>query len=103
MPAPITHDTSDAGPATTAALSAPSSHPDPMIDPSEMNVRPQKPTLRCNWAPGAACGLSASTLSAITSPPPGETCSRRRTESWSQARGRGGADPPAEAGQAGTY
>src|SRR5215469_1680262 len=78
MAAPITHDTTDAGPATTAALRAPSSHPDPMIDPSEIPVRPQKPTLRCSPASALTVGLPTITISAITSPPSGETRSRRR-------------------------
>ena len=30
----------DAGPATSAAFSAPSSQPDPMIEPSETNISP---------------------------------------------------------------
>jgi hypothetical protein len=29
-----------------AAVSAPKSHPEPMIEPSEMNIRPIKPTSR---------------------------------------------------------
>lgn len=35
-----THETSDAGPATFAAFKAPSSQPEPMIEPSETNIRP---------------------------------------------------------------
>ena len=34
------HDRIDAGPATSAAFNAPSSQPDPMIEPSETNIRP---------------------------------------------------------------
>ena len=34
------HDKTDAGPATCAALSAPSSQPEPMIEPSETNISP---------------------------------------------------------------
>src|SRR5664279_382175 len=34
------HEMMDAGPATSAAFRAPSSHPDPMIEPSEMNISP---------------------------------------------------------------
>ena len=40
MQAARTHDKIDAGPATCAALSAPSSQPDPMIEPSETNISP---------------------------------------------------------------
>ena len=35
------------GPAIEAAVSAPNSHPDPMIEPSEAHRRPRKPTPRC--------------------------------------------------------
>ena len=40
MKAASIQDKTDAGPATSAALSAPSSQPEPMIDPSETNIRP---------------------------------------------------------------
>src|SRR5690242_3618604 len=55
------HDTSDAGPATLAAPNAPSSQPEPMIDPSDTNVRPQKPTARCRWPAGrrSRCSTAA--------------------------------------------
>src|SRR6266516_156814 len=49
-----THDSSDAGPAVSAANSAPSSHPDPMIDPSETNISPQKPTDRFRFGDSTA-------------------------------------------------
>ena len=39
-------DSNDAGPADCAAPSAPSSQPEPMIDPSEIIVRPRRPTSR---------------------------------------------------------
>ncbi len=41
-----TQDTSEAGPAMTAVVRAPSSQPEPMIDPREMNISPQNPTAR---------------------------------------------------------
>ena len=41
-----THETSDAPPAAFAAVSAPSSQPEPMIEPSEMNINDVRPTLR---------------------------------------------------------
>ena len=34
------HDRIDAGPAAVAALSAPSSQPEPMIEPSDTNMSP---------------------------------------------------------------
>src|SRR6478672_9977415 len=40
----------DAGPATCAASRAPSSQPDPMIEPRDTNVRPQNPTSRLSLA-----------------------------------------------------
>ena len=38
-----------AGPASTDALSAPKSHPDPMIDPTLAKSRPVTPTCRRRW------------------------------------------------------
>jgi hypothetical protein len=35
-----------AGPATSEAPSAPNSQPDPMIDPTEVNIRPTNPISR---------------------------------------------------------
>src|SRR6266567_5065716 len=49
-----THDSSDAGPAVSAANIAPSSHPDPIIDPSETNISPQKPTDRFRFGDSTA-------------------------------------------------
>src|SRR5882757_724526 len=46
MTAASTQETNDAGPAVLAAVSAPSNQPEPMIDPSEMKVRPQNPIER---------------------------------------------------------
>ena len=36
----MTQEMTEAGPAVSAAFNAPSSHPDPMIDPSETNISP---------------------------------------------------------------
>ena len=41
-----TQETSDAPPAALAAVSAPSNQPEPMIEPSEMNINDVRPTLR---------------------------------------------------------
>jgi hypothetical protein len=59
-----THDTKDAPPADVAAVNAPSSQPDPMIDPSETNIKAIKPTLRRNpgWASDAALRTDASAM-----------------------------------------
>ena len=47
MPAARIHERIDAGPALFRSVErACSSHPDPMIEPSEMNISPQKPTDR---------------------------------------------------------
>ena len=47
MIAAITHETREPPPpASPAAVRAPSSQPDPMIEPSEMKVRPQNPIRR---------------------------------------------------------
>ena len=35
-----THEMIDAGPAVSAAVRAPSSQPDPMIEPSDTNISP---------------------------------------------------------------
>src|SRR5262245_53525810 len=40
------HDSNEAGPATCAAPKAPRSQPEPMIEPRDTKVRPQKPTSR---------------------------------------------------------
>ena len=50
---------SDAPPAAFAAVSAPSSHPEPMIEPSEMNINDVRPTLRCR-CPDSAAGFDRS-------------------------------------------
>src|ERR1019366_3391115 len=54
MNAASTHEIREAGPASVAAVSAPNSQPEPMIEPSETNIRPQKPTSldRCPLGPG---------------------------------------------------
>src|SRR5215468_2170709 len=57
MTAASSHATSDAGPATSAANSAPRRHTDPMIDPRETNISPQKPTDRFRF--GDATGSSS--------------------------------------------
>ena len=51
--APISQEMIAAGPATLEAVSAPSSQPDPIIDPTEANMRPTRPTRRCNFRWGA--------------------------------------------------
>ena len=43
-----------AGPPRVAQASAPNSHPDPMIDPSEVSSSPRKPTLRVRPSPVVA-------------------------------------------------
>src|SRR5690349_5135879 len=73
MIAASTQDTSEAGPASVAAVSAPRSHPEPMIEPRETNRRPQNPTSRRRWAPAP---LSA-VLPVVLMTPPG-TPGRRR-------------------------
>src|SRR5450432_1266530 len=62
-PPPSTQEISAAGPATADAANAPSSHPDPMIEPTEVNSRPTRPTSRRNLrcAPGAAVVFALST------------------------------------------
>ena len=50
----------DAPPATVDAVSAPSSQPDPMMEPRAMNVSPQKPIPRLSspWCPAGAVRVS---------------------------------------------
>jgi hypothetical protein len=36
----MTQEMTEAGPAVSAAFSAPSSQPEPMIEPSDTNIRP---------------------------------------------------------------
>src|SRR4030088_2613326 len=47
--APNIHETSAAGPATFDAVRAPSSQPEPMIEPTDANVSATRPTLRCSF------------------------------------------------------
>src|SRR5215469_4176306 len=50
------HEISDAPPATLAAVSAPSSQPDPIIVPRLIKVSPRSPTARCRCCdPAAVC------------------------------------------------
>ena len=59
---------SAAGPATDDAPRAPNSHPDPMIDPTDANSRPTKPTSRCSFRSGwAVAGAATLALSIETS------------------------------------
>ena len=62
-----TQDRMAAGPAAWVALSALNSQPEPMIDPSETNISPQKPTVRCN--PGLVPGVLVSVAIAVTPRP----------------------------------
>ena len=54
-----TQEISDAPPAAFAAVSAPSSQPEPMIEPSEMNINDVRPTLR-RRCPASAAGFDRS-------------------------------------------
>src|SRR6478752_4237418 len=62
MNAASTHEMSEAGPATVAAPNAPSNHPEPMIEPRDTNVSPQKPIERssvpeCSWLPTTSVAI----------------------------------------------
>jgi hypothetical protein len=59
MIAASTHEITEAGPAIVAAVRAPSSQPEPMIEPSETNMRPQKPTSLDKWVLGPLLVLLA--------------------------------------------
>ncbi len=50
----MTHERIDAPPATFDAVSAPSSQPEPMMEPSEMDVSPRRLTARFSWFSDAA-------------------------------------------------
>src|SRR3978361_1130124 len=54
-----TQDRIDAPPADFAAVRAPSSPPDPMIEPSEMNISALNPTVRRRPVPVVSAGPSA--------------------------------------------
>src|SRR5436190_2828707 len=45
-PPPIPHEMRAAGPAKVEAVSAPNSHPDPMMDPTDVKRSPTNPTSR---------------------------------------------------------
>src|SRR4051794_33473363 len=52
-------DRIEAPPADLAAVRAPSSQPDPMIEPSEMNISALNPTVRRSPVPVVSAGPSA--------------------------------------------
>ena len=54
-----------AGPAACVALNALSNQPEPMIDPSETNISPQKPTDRCNPAPAVSVSIGAIAIASL--------------------------------------
>jgi hypothetical protein len=58
-----THETSDAGPADCAAPRAPSSQPDPMIDPSDSSVRHRRPTCLLSRPPSSLFAAGTRCLS----------------------------------------
>src|SRR6476661_3663788 len=60
---PITHEMIAAGPATISAFWAPKSHPEPMIDPIDAQVRPTSPTSRLR---DVVCRAGAPAGAAIT-------------------------------------
>ena len=77
----ITHAISADGPATVAAISAPNSQPDPMIDPTDDHNRPRKPMPRSRPSPSPATSAStfcggAATLGAVAVMLIGGSCSR---------------------------
>src|SRR4051794_20322085 len=53
------HDRMEAPPADFAAVRAPSSQPDPIIEPSEMNISALNPTVRRSPVPVVSTGPSA--------------------------------------------
>jgi hypothetical protein len=76
-------ETSDAPPAAFAAVSAPSNQPEPMMEPSEMNINDVRPTLRRRpaVAPLASAGFDTSDTTHLRSGPSGpirSCCARRR-------------------------
>ena len=73
------HEIRDAGPAFWAAPSAPSNHPDPMIEPSEMNMSPKKPMLlrKSLDLTGPACAVSTAMRTLLIGESLHETFARR--------------------------
>src|SRR5258708_3275040 len=61
---PRTHEIREAGPATSEAFSAPNSQPDPMIEPTDANSSPTRPTSRRSLRPstGDAAAVVEPTL-----------------------------------------
>src|SRR6476659_9439551 len=68
---------SDAPPAAFAAVNAPSNQPEPMIEPSEMNINDVKPTLRRS-PPAAAFASDTTHLRCGPCGPIRLCCARRR-------------------------
>src|SRR5215210_8219302 len=65
---PNTHEIIAAGPASADAYSAPKSHPEPMIDPSEKKSSPSVLTSLCSLRP-ACVSPRSSVCVVITNPP----------------------------------
>jgi hypothetical protein len=63
-----TQDTIDAPPADVAAVNAPSSQPDPMIEPNETNISAIKPTSRLNPGSDPDAVLRTDACAMIASP-----------------------------------
>ena len=59
------HETIDAPPATLAAVRAPRSQPDPMMEPSEIKVSPRSPTARRRWFAPDSVGATPGEVVAI--------------------------------------
>jgi hypothetical protein len=54
------------GPAIEAAVSAPNSHPEPMIDPSYAHSRPRNPTPRSIPSPSSSATFAGGALAAAS-------------------------------------
>src|SRR5579884_1955613 len=83
-------DTSEAPPADVAAVNAPSSQPDPMIDPNETNISAIKPTSRRNPGRAPDTSLRSDTRAMITFPFGGKADSQQYPlDGWNPGGPRG--------------
>src|SRR5581483_10516557 len=83
-------DTSEAPPADVAAVNAPSSQPDPMIDPNETNISAIKPTSRRNPGRIPDVSLCSDTRAMMTIPFGGKPDSQQYPlDGWNPGGTRG--------------
>jgi hypothetical protein len=75
----MTHEMIAAGPAICVAVSAPSSQPEPITEPTDVNVRPVRPTSRRSEPCADDVSVSRGARATLTEPPPQQPWPARRS------------------------